>query len=152
MITAAAAIMICVFASFALGDERVLKLFELSLATAVFLDAFVVRSLLLPSVLELLGRRTGQFPAWLERRLPKSCHRPLANDRAREQNPGTASRNLSERVSAAVGRSPARTELSRVHRLVPDFKRDAQERGGTDSRANSQPFYIACWIRGKSLT
>jgi RND superfamily putative drug exporter len=77
VITAAAAIMICVFASFALGDERVLKLFGLSLATAVFLDAFVVRSLLLPSVLELLGRRTWVFPAWLERHLPK-----LAIDRS----------------------------------------------------------------------
>ncbi len=77
VITAAAAIMICVFASFALGDERVLKLFGLSLATAVFLDAFVVRSLLLPSVLELLDRRTWAFPAWLERRLPK-----LAIDRS----------------------------------------------------------------------
>jgi putative drug exporter of the RND superfamily len=77
VITAAAAIMICVFASFALGDERVLKLFGLSLATAVFLDAFVVRSLLLPSVLELLGRRTWVFPASLERHLPK-----LAIDRS----------------------------------------------------------------------
>jgi RND superfamily putative drug exporter len=55
----------------------VLKLFGLSLATAVFLDAFVVRSLLLPSVLELLGRRTWAFPAWLEHRLPK-----LAIDRS----------------------------------------------------------------------
>jgi len=71
VITAAAAIMICVFASFALGDERVLKLFGLSLATAVFLDAFVVRVVLLPSVLELLGRRTWAFPTWLERRLPR---------------------------------------------------------------------------------
>jgi RND superfamily putative drug exporter len=70
VITAAATIMICVFGSFALGDERVLKLFGLSLASAVFLDAFVVRCLLLPSVLELLGRRTWMFPSWLENRLP----------------------------------------------------------------------------------
>ncbi len=77
VITAAATIMICVFASFALGDQRVLKLFGVSLAVAVFLDAFVVRSLLLPSVLELLGRRTWALPAWLERRLPH-----LAIDRA----------------------------------------------------------------------
>ena len=54
-----------------------LKLFGLSLATAVFLDAFVVRSLLLPSVLELLGRRTWMFPSWLEHRLPQ-----LAIDRS----------------------------------------------------------------------
>ena len=70
VITAAATIMICVFVSFALGDERVLKLFGLSLASAVFLDAFVVRILLLPSVLELLGRHTWALPAWLGRRLP----------------------------------------------------------------------------------
>jgi RND superfamily putative drug exporter len=78
VITAAATIMICVFASFALGDQRVLKLFGLSLASAVFLDAFVVRSLLLPAVLELLGRRTWALPEWLERHLPH-----LSIDRAR---------------------------------------------------------------------
>jgi RND superfamily putative drug exporter len=70
VITAAATIMICVFLSFALGDQRVLKLFGLSLASAVFLDAFVVRILLLPSVLELLGRHTWALPSWLGRRLP----------------------------------------------------------------------------------
>jgi len=70
VITAAATIMICVFLSFATGEERVLKLFGLSLASAVFLDAFVVRSLLLPSVLEILGRRTWALPSWLGRRLP----------------------------------------------------------------------------------
>jgi putative drug exporter of the RND superfamily len=70
VITAAATIMICVFLSFVAGNQRVLELFGLSLASAVFLDAFVVRSLLLPSVLHLLGRRTWELPAWLEQRLP----------------------------------------------------------------------------------
>ncbi len=70
VITAAAAIMVCVFISFVFGDQRVLKLFGVSLASAVFLDAFIVRSLLLPSVLELLGRSTWRLPDWLERRLP----------------------------------------------------------------------------------
>jgi RND superfamily putative drug exporter len=70
VVTAAATIMICVFVSFAVGDERVVKLFGLSLASAVFLDAFVVRSLLLPSVLQLLGRRTWTLPAWVDKRLP----------------------------------------------------------------------------------
>jgi RND superfamily putative drug exporter len=71
VITAAATIMICVFLSFVFGADRVIKLFGLSLATAVFLDAFVIRSLLLPSVLELLGRRTWTLPSWLGRRLPR---------------------------------------------------------------------------------
>jgi putative drug exporter of the RND superfamily len=70
VITAAAAIMVCVFLSFALGDDRVLKLFGVSLAVGVFLDAFVVRSLLLPAVLQLLDRRTWKLPDWLDRRLP----------------------------------------------------------------------------------
>jgi putative drug exporter of the RND superfamily len=70
VITAAATIMICVFLSFVVGGERVLELFGLSLASAVFLDAFVVRSLLLPSVLHLIGRRTWSLPARLERWLP----------------------------------------------------------------------------------
>jgi RND superfamily putative drug exporter len=90
VITAAATIMICVFLSFALGDQRVLKLFGLSLASAVFLDAFVVRILLLPSVLELLGRRTWALPSWLGRRLPH-----LAIDRP-------------EPVAAPSGGEPAR--------------------------------------------
>jgi putative drug exporter of the RND superfamily len=71
LITAAAAIMICVFASFALGDNRDVKLFGISMASAVFLDAFVVRSLLLPSVLQLLGPRTWWMPEWLSRRAPR---------------------------------------------------------------------------------
>ena len=47
-----------------------LELFGLSLASAVFLDAFVVRCLLLPSVLHILGARTWALPGWLDRRLP----------------------------------------------------------------------------------
>ncbi len=76
VITAAAAIMVCVFLSFAMGDDRVLKLFGLSLATGVFIDAFVVRSLLLPAVLQLLGRRTWALPGWLDRRLPHLAIEP----------------------------------------------------------------------------
>jgi RND superfamily putative drug exporter len=69
VITAAATIMICVFLAFVLGPERAIKLFGLSLASAVFLDAFVVRCLLLPAVLELLGRSTWAFPAVRRQRL-----------------------------------------------------------------------------------
>jgi RND superfamily putative drug exporter len=76
VITAAAAVMVSVFVAFALGDERVLKLFGLAMATAVFLDAFVIRSILLPAVLELAGRRTWAFPSWLRRRLPHLAIEP----------------------------------------------------------------------------
>ena len=71
VITAAAAVMIVVFASFAASDNHVLKLFGLALAVAVFLDAIVIRTILLPAVLQLLGRATWRFPAWADRRLPR---------------------------------------------------------------------------------
>jgi putative drug exporter of the RND superfamily len=76
VITAAAAIMMVVFASFAGGDLRVLQLFGVALATAVFLDAFVIRMVLLPAVLELFGRRTWWVPSWLDRRLPRLAIEP----------------------------------------------------------------------------
>jgi RND superfamily putative drug exporter len=71
VITAAAAVMVVVFASFAAADNHVLKLFGLTLAAAVLLDAIVIRSILLPAVLELLGRAAWRFPAWADRRLPR---------------------------------------------------------------------------------
>jgi RND superfamily putative drug exporter len=71
VVTAAAAIMVCVFLSFMLGEDRVIKEFGLSLASAVFLDALVVRCLLLPAVLHLIGRRTWSVPGRLDRLLPR---------------------------------------------------------------------------------
>ncbi len=70
VITAAAAIMIVVFLSFTLGDQRTLKEFGFGLAVAVFLDAVVVRCLLLPAVLELLGPVTWRLPRWVDAPLP----------------------------------------------------------------------------------
>ena len=57
VITAAAAVMIAVFLSFVLGDSRVIKLFGLGLASAIFIDATLVRMLLVPATMELLGER-----------------------------------------------------------------------------------------------
>jgi putative drug exporter of the RND superfamily len=70
VITAAAAIMVCVFLSFVLGDERTLKEFGFVLAVAVFLDAVIVRCMLLPATLELVGPVTWRLPRWLDARLP----------------------------------------------------------------------------------
>jgi putative drug exporter of the RND superfamily len=71
VVTAAAAIMVCVFLSFMLGEDRIIKEFGLSLASAVFLDALVIRCLLLPAVLSIIGKATWQIPAWLGRILPR---------------------------------------------------------------------------------
>jgi putative drug exporter of the RND superfamily len=71
VITAAAAVMVAVFGAFAISGNRVLEMFGLAMATAVFLDAIVIRLLLLPAVLQLLGRTTWALPSWLDRRLPR---------------------------------------------------------------------------------
>ncbi|MEE4025275.1 MMPL family transporter [Gordonia sp. PKS22-38] len=66
VITAAAAIMVCVFASFVFFDDRGLKAMGLGLATAVFIDATIVRMLLVPATMEILGRYNWYWPKWLE--------------------------------------------------------------------------------------
>ena len=71
VITAAAAIMICVFGSFVFGDPlHVLKVFGLGLASAILIDATLVRMVLVPSVMELLGPANWWMPRWLDRVVP----------------------------------------------------------------------------------
>jgi putative drug exporter of the RND superfamily len=70
VITAAAAIMITVFASFLLGEERVIKLFGLGLASAVLIDALIIRSILVPAIMQLLGKKAWWMPEWLSKVLP----------------------------------------------------------------------------------
>ncbi len=71
VITAAAAIMVFVFGSFVLGDERAIKLIGLGLAVAVLLDATIVRMVLVPATMELLGDRNWWMPRWLDRVMPR---------------------------------------------------------------------------------
>jgi len=71
VISAAAAIMVVVFGSFIGESDRIVKLFGVGLASAVFLDATVVRMLLVPATMELLGDANWWLPRWLDRALPK---------------------------------------------------------------------------------
>jgi len=82
VITAAAAIMVAVFASFMLGDDRIIKLFGLGLASAVFIDAVIIRSVLVPAIMQLLGKRAWYFPGWLDRSCPKLHVEPAEGDPA----------------------------------------------------------------------
>jgi putative drug exporter of the RND superfamily len=70
VITAAASIMVVVFGSFLLEEDRIIKLFGSALALAVLLDATLVRMLLVPATMELLGSRNWWLPKWLDRILP----------------------------------------------------------------------------------
>ena len=89
VITAAAVIMVTVFASFMLGDERVIKLFGLGLASAVLLDAIVIRTVLVPSIMQLFGRSAWWFPDWLGRILPR-LHVEPGEDLADTLHPAVA--------------------------------------------------------------
>ncbi len=71
VITAAAAIMVCVFGSFVFGDEHALQVFGLGLAVAVLVDATIVRLVLVPATMELLGDKNWWIPRWLDRVLPR---------------------------------------------------------------------------------
>jgi RND superfamily putative drug exporter len=71
VITAAAAIMVVVFGSFVLEENRIIKMMGVGLATAVFLDATLVRMLLVPATMELLGDRNWWLPRWIDRILPR---------------------------------------------------------------------------------
>jgi RND superfamily putative drug exporter len=71
VITSAAMIMVCVFISFVLNGDPVVKEFGVGLAVAIAIDATVVRCLLVPAVMTLLGRASWWMPAWLDRILPR---------------------------------------------------------------------------------
>jgi RND superfamily putative drug exporter len=81
VITAAGAIMIAVFGAFVLSPERMLQQFGLGLAVAILVDAFVIRCLIVPAVMGLLGERAWWMPGRLRRRQPRTA----AVDRAEVQ-------------------------------------------------------------------
>ncbi|MEV1067359.1 MMPL family transporter [Streptomyces sp. NPDC050263] len=77
VITAAAAIMMFVFGAFVLSSDRMLQQFGLGLAVAILLDAVVIRCLIVPAVMQMLGKWAWWLPEWLARKLPKvSIERP----------------------------------------------------------------------------
>ena len=78
VITAAAAIMVVVFLAFLAAPDVFLKLFGIGLATAIFLDATLVRMVLVPAVMQILGDRNWWIPSWLEKILPELEVEPAA--------------------------------------------------------------------------
>ncbi|MFI0898848.1 MMPL family transporter [Streptomyces sp. NPDC020983] len=86
VITSAAVIMVCVFGAFALSGVRVLGMFGVGLAGAVALDAFILRSVLVPSLMHIFGTANWWLPAWLDKRLPHMAVEP-ADEAVMDQAP-----------------------------------------------------------------
>ncbi len=119
VVTAAAAIMVCVFLSFMLGEERVIKEFGLSLASAVFLDALVVRCLLLPAALHLIG------PSHV---VAAGLARPAAA--AREHRGHAACRRPPAGQERRLAATPARIARARQPASRPRERRAERHSGG----------------------
>jgi RND superfamily putative drug exporter len=93
VITAAAAIMVCVFGSFVLGSTRELQLFGFGLAVAVLIDATLVRLVLVPAAMELFGKANWWLPRRLDRALPHlTVEVPVEARTAAEREPADVSR------------------------------------------------------------
>jgi RND superfamily putative drug exporter len=99
IITAAAAIMICVFGAFVLLPDAVTKSFGIGLAGAVFLDAFVLRTVLVPATMHIFGPANWWLPRWLDRILPNVALEA-------KQPPGATTPAVTE---AAPGAAPGST-------------------------------------------
>lgn len=83
VINSAAVIMISVFLAFVLSGDRIIAMFGIALAAAVALDAFVLRTLLVPALMHMLGGANWWLPAWLDRRLPRISIEPPNTGRMR---------------------------------------------------------------------
>ncbi|GAA4687761.1 MMPL family transporter [Nocardioides nanhaiensis] len=107
VVTAAAVIMISVFAAFILIDDPIIKSMGFALAVAVFLDAFVVRMTLIPALMYLLGEKAWWLPRWLDRLLPnvdvegEKLERPAGSTGRRDPDAGSGAGDR-EPVSAGV--------------------------------------------------
>jgi putative drug exporter of the RND superfamily len=87
VITAAATIMICVFMAFVFGGQRVVAEFGIGLASAVFIDAFVLRTVLVPALMHLLGRANWWLPRWIGVWLPHLAVEPSEDARREPARP-----------------------------------------------------------------
>lgn len=101
VINSAAVIMISVFLAFVLSGDRVIAMFGIALAAAVALDAFVLRTLLVPALMHLLGGANWWLPDWLDRRLPRLSIEPPDCRAPRAKIPGAAVSEDDEAVPAA---------------------------------------------------
>jgi RND superfamily putative drug exporter len=77
--------MISVFLAFVLSGDRVIAMFGIALAAAVALDAFVLRTLLVPALMHLLGGANWWLPGWLDRRMPRISIEPPERRAAHER-------------------------------------------------------------------
>ena len=129
VITAAAAIMVLVFAAFALTPDVILKLIGIGLATAILVDATIVRMVLVPALMQLLGAQSWWTPKWIDRILPQenllehrhtisSTHHAETNA-TDEQRRVDAADNLAQLNPALIRPTTIATDAARIRDRRP---------------------------------
>ncbi|MGK5628780.1 MMPL family transporter [Streptomyces sp. URMC 123] len=132
VINSAAVIMIAVFSAFVLSGDRIIAMFGIGLAAAVALDAFVLRTLLVPALMHLLGGANWWLPAWLDRRLPRlSIEPPECREAALRAGGAGALEEEFEAVEQAARRAAA---APGPRRPAEDARRDSGD--GARGRAS----------------
>ena len=147
VITAAAAIMVVVFLAFLAAPDVFLKLFGIGLASAIFLDATLVRMVLVPAVMQLLGDRNWWIPKWLERILPELDVEPAAPGAEARSHAGACRRELSlAPVRAAPVRQRVEQDLDRrlAIRLLELLAHLADVVGGGGGLLRRRPELLGC--------
>ena len=87
VVVIAAAIMSSVFLAFVPSTNQTIKLFGIALASAVLIDAFIVRLILVPSLMSMLGKANWWLPGWLDRILPRITIEPGEDEVADDEEP-----------------------------------------------------------------
>jgi len=106
IITAAALIMIAVFLGFLLSPGRPIKIFGTGLASAVFLDAFILRTLLVPSLMNIFGKANWYLPKWLDRLTPHFSVEPAEVAAVPAQGRGSSDDDRPEDERELIGTAP----------------------------------------------
>ncbi|MGW0845997.1 MMPL family transporter [Streptomyces sp. NPDC002787] len=107
VINSAAVIMISVFLAFVLSGDRVIAMFGIALAAAVALDAFVLRTLLVPALMHLLGGANWWLPRWLDRRMPRISIEPPESRAAHERLAAATDAEAADVLAGDAGDGPA---------------------------------------------
>ena len=110
VINSAAVIMISVFLAFVLSGDRVIAMFGIALAAAVALDAFVLRTLLVPALMHLLGGANWWLPRWLDRRMPRISIEPPESRAAHERLAAATDAEAADVLAGNAGEVPARND------------------------------------------
>ncbi|PIM66472.1 hypothetical protein CTU88_43670 [Streptomyces sp. JV178] len=106
VINSAAVIMISVFLAFVLSGDRVIAMFGIALAAAVALDAFVLRTLLVPALMHLLGGANWWLPRWLDRRMPRISIEPPESRAAHERLAAATDAEAADVLAGDAGEVP----------------------------------------------